>query len=105
MAKRSQKTRKSEEFFVATITENLEQARDYEALLKSNNIPAMVKQNRGDSLETQEYAVVVPEDFLDEAQVIIESQNAYDDFYDYAQESEDDGDFDFDPRDDDILPL
>ena len=32
---------------------------------------------------------MVPEDFLDEAHVIIESQNAYDDFYDFAIEDED----------------
>ncbi|GAI90236.1 unnamed protein product, partial [marine sediment metagenome] len=34
------------------------------------------------------------EDFLDEAHVIIESHNAYDDFYDYALEDEENGDFD-----------
>ncbi len=37
---------------------------------------------------------MVPEDFLDEAHVIIESQNAYDDFYDYTVEDEENGDFD-----------
>jgi hypothetical protein len=44
---------------------------------------------------------MVPEDFLDEAHVIIESQHAYDDFYDYALE-EDDGDFDDDFFEDDF---
>jgi len=38
---------------------------------------------------------MVAEEFLDEAHVIIESQQAYDDFYDFAIE-EDEGDFDDD---------
>jgi len=38
--------------------------------------------------------VMVPEDYLDEAHVIIESQNAYDDFYDFALEDQEEEDFD-----------
>ena len=33
---------------------------------------------------------MVPEDYLDEAHVIIESQGAYDDFYDFALEDDED---------------
>ena len=45
---------------------------------------------------------MVPEDFLDEAHVVIESQDAYDDFYDFAMEDEDDLDFDADLLDDEL---
>jgi hypothetical protein len=39
---------------------------------------------------------MVPEDFLDEAHVVIESQDAYDDFYDFTLEEENEEDFDTD---------
>jgi len=39
---------------------------------------------------------MVPEEFLDEAHVVIESQDAYDDFYDLALEDEEETDFDSD---------
>jgi len=68
-----------------TLTEDLEHARDYEALLKENEVPAVVRQNK-DAPDTHTFAVMVPEDFLDEAHVIIESQDAYRDFCQYAFE-------------------
>jgi hypothetical protein len=43
---------------------------------------------------------MVPEEFVDKAYVIIESQDAYDDFYDMA--IDDEVDFDGDVFDDDI---
>jgi len=74
-----------------TFAEDIEQAREYEALLKSNDIPAIVKEK---SLEdgSKEIAIMVPEEFLDEAHVIVESQGDYDDFYEagFEEESEDD---------------
>ena len=45
-------------------------------------------------MSTKGIAVMVPEDSLDEAHVVIESQDAYDDFYDLALEDEEDNDFD-----------
>jgi hypothetical protein len=100
MAKRARKSQKSEtklqEFVVVTFTNNLEQAQEYEALLKTDNIPVTIKeQNSMSSNESKDFAVMVPEEFLDEAYVIIESQDAYDDFYDFALENERDND-DFD---------
>ena len=41
----------------------------------------------------KDIAVMVPEDFLDEAHVVIESQDAYDDFSNFALENEDYDDF------------
>ena len=100
MAKRPKKTQESEsklqEFVVVTFAEDLEQARDYETLLKSNDIPAVIRQQDEQSANTKGIAVMVHEDFLDEAHVVIESQDAYDDFYDFALEDEDNEDFDSD---------
>jgi hypothetical protein len=106
MAKRSQKAQKSQpelqEFVVVTFAEDLEQARDYETLLKTNDIPATIKEQDEQSINGKSIAVMVPEEFLDEAHVVIESQDAYDDFYDFALEDEDDGDFDSDFFEDDF---
>ena len=106
MVKRSPKTRKSQtnlqELVVVAFAEDLEQAKEYEALLKINNIPAIVKEQDKPSINAKAIAVMVPEEFLDEAHVVIESQDAYDDFYDFALEDEDDGDFDSDLFDDDF---
>ena len=96
MAKRSRKTQKlrdnSQEFVAVTFVSDLEDAKDYEFLLKTNDIPVMIKEQNNQATDTNGIAVLVPEEFLDEAHVIIESQDSYDDFYDYALE-EDDIDF------------
>ena len=106
MAKRSKKTQKSQnklqELVMVALSDNLEQARDYEALLKSNDIPATIKEADEQSIEAKGIAVMVPEEFLDEAHVVIESQDSYDDFYDFAVEDEDDNDYDSDIFDDDF---
>jgi hypothetical protein len=100
MAKRSKKNQKSQsklqDFVVVTIIDDLEQAKEYETLLKTNDIPAVINEQNGQSDGTKGIAVMVPEDFLDEAHVVIESQDAYDDFYDFALEDETDDDFDSD---------
>ena len=100
MAKRTPKAQKSQpelqEFVVVTFAKDLEQARDYETLLKTNDIPAIIKEQDEQSTNAKGIAVMVPEDFLDEAHVIIESQDAYDDFYDFSLEDEDNDDFDSD---------
>ena len=100
MAKPRKKTQKSQaklqELAIVAFAEDLEQARDYETLLKNNDIPVIIKQQDEQSASGKDIAVMVPEDFLDEAHVIIESQNAYDDFYDFALEDEDEDEFDSD---------
>ena len=99
MAKRSKKNQKSQtklqDFVVVTFIDDLEQAKEYESLLKTNDIPAVINEQSEQSGGTNGIAVMVPEDFLDEAHVVIESQDAYDDFYDFALE-EDEADDDFD---------
>lgn len=96
MAKRSRKAKKTQttlqEFVIVTFAKDMEEARDYETILKNNEIPAMVKeQDEPRQTGAKGIAVMVPEDFLDEAHVVIESQDAYDDFYDFVSEEDDSG--------------
>jgi len=106
MAKRSKKGHKSQAklqgFVVVAFAKDWEQARDYQSLLKVNDIPAVIGGQEEQSAGAKEIAIMVPEDFLDEAHVIIESQNAYDDYYDFAVEEEQEGDFDSDFFEDDF---
>ena len=97
MAKRQKKTQKSQakvqDLVVVTFADDLERAKEREALLKSNDIPAMIRQQDEETPDAKGIAIMVPEEFLDEAHVVIESQDAYDDFYDLALEEEEDADF------------
>jgi hypothetical protein len=98
MAKRSKKGQKSqanlEGYVVVAFAEDMEQATEYQSLLQANDISAIITEHDEHAIGSKEIAVMVPEEFLDEAHVIIESQHAYDDFYDFALESDDEGDFD-----------
>lgn len=101
MAKRSKKTQKGQTnlqgFVVVALAKDMEQAKEYETLLKVNDIPVNINEPDEQSVGPKDIAVMVPEDYLDEAHVVIESQDAYDDFYDFAaEEEEDEGDFDND---------
>ncbi len=90
-SKKDQKTQsKLQGFVVVALTKNLEQAREYETLLKVNDIPAIITEQEEPSIGDKDIAVMVPEDCLDEAHVIIESQDAYDDFYDFTSEEDED---------------
>ena len=107
MAKHRKKTQKSQarlqELVAVAFTEDAELARDYETLLKNNDIPVIIEeQDQSAQGGGRGIAVMVPEDFLDEAHVIIESQDAYDDFYDFAMEEEEDEDFDSDLFEDEL---
>ena len=100
MAKRYRKKQDSQgklqDFVVVTFVEDLEQAKEYETLLEANDIPAVINEQNEQPDGTKGIAVMVPEDFLDEAHVVIESQDAYDDFYDFALEDENEEEFDSD---------
>ena len=87
---------------VVTLLADGDQAREYETLLKLNDIPATVKEQFDPSGEHKGFALMVPEDYIDEAHVVIESQDAYDDFYDFALEDEDEINFDADMFDDEF---
>lgn len=105
MTKRSRKGQKSQAklqgYVVVMFAEDLDQARDYESLLNVNDVPVTIEEQQ-DQMGNSEIAVMVPEEFLDEAHVIIESQDAYDDFYDFTMDDEDEGDLDDDIFEDDF---
>jgi phosphoribosyl-dephospho-CoA transferase len=99
MARRQKKIQQSQtklqDLVAVTAVDSIDQARDYETLLKNNDIATVIKQQHDEATGTETFAVMVPEDCLDEAHVVIESQNAFDDFYDFAvddEENEFDGD-------------
>jgi len=97
MAKRSKKSQKSqvklEGYVVVAFAEDMEQATEYTNILEANDISATITEPEAHEIGSKEIAVMVPEEFLDEAHVIIESQHAYDDFYDFALEGDDDDGF------------
>ena len=93
---------KLKDLVVLTLLSDADQAREYETLLRLNDIPTLLKEQLGPNGEDKGVTIMVPEDCLDEAHVVIESQDAYDDFYDYAIEDDDDIDFDPDYLDDEF---
>jgi hypothetical protein len=103
MPKRSRKTKtqrpqnKQRDYVVVTCVDDVEQAKDYEALLKANDVPVVIKKQTDDDYdETKPFSIMVPENSLDEAYAVIESQYAYDDFYDPDIDDETDDDMEFD---------
>jgi hypothetical protein len=106
MVKRSPRSQKGQarvqELVVVAFADDMEQARDYETLLKNNDIPAIIREQRDDSSDKERVAVLVPEESVDEAHVVIESQDAYDDFYDFALDEQDDSDLGAEFFDDDF---
>ncbi len=105
MGKHSKKGHKShaklEGYVVVAFSEDMDQAREYKTLLQSNDITATIVEQDEHAAGSKEIAVMVSEEFLDEAHVIIESQHTYDDFYDFSMEDESEIDFDGDFLDED----
>ena len=106
MSKRSKKAHKTpanlEGYVVVVFAEDINQAEEYKVLLDTNDIPAVISEQEEKSIGSKEIAVMVPEEFLDEAHVVIESQQAYDDFYDFALDDESEGEFDSELFEDDF---
>jgi hypothetical protein len=93
---------KLKDMVLVAVVDDMEQAREYETLLRLNDIPAVVKEQVDPSGNKAGIAILVPEDYLDEAHVVIESQDAYDDFYDFALDDDEETDFDADEFDDEF---
>lgn len=68
--------------------EDVDLAKQYRDLLKESDIPAVVKRQPEAASSYNSIAVMVPEDFLDEAHVIIQSQSSMGDFYDLGEDNE-----------------
>jgi hypothetical protein len=92
-AKKTQKTQvKQPELVTVTLAEDIEQAKEYERLLKQNNIPAAINDDQG----AVNIPIVVPAEYLEEAQIVLDSLSAFDDFYDLDYDEEYDHEFDDD---------
>ena len=114
MEKRSKKTQKTQtksqtktqsnthDYVAVILAEVIEQAQECQIMLRSNDIPAIIKEHQDKLMDTTGFAVMVPENFADEAQVIIESMDIYDDFGDFALEDEDSDGFDGDLYDEEF---
>ena len=90
MAKRARKNQKSataKEFVIVALAEDMEEAGEIRFLLKAGDIPAIIKEQHG--TEERGVAVMVPEEFMDEAQLIVESRNSYDEIYEPDVEEDD----------------
>ena len=72
------------ELVTVAFAEDRDLAAQYKQLLNENDIPAAVKTKSGGESGYDGIAVMVPEDYLDEAHVIILSQSSVGDFYDMA---------------------
>ena len=98
MAKRSRKAQKTavkiQELSFVILASSKDEAKDYKAMLEANKIPVTTKDQHGSSKDSDGIAILVPEEFVGQAQAVIKSQNAYDDFDEYSLDVEDyDDDF------------
>ena len=87
MANRRKKQKKQsslQEFVTVAFAEDIELAKQYKKMLNDSEISAAIKTQPNFSSGAPGIAVMVPEDDLDEAHVLIESQGANDSFYDLA---------------------
>lgn len=98
--RKTQVAQKTQEYVAVAFARDETEAKEYQALLTGDNIPATIRPQAQSDNGTGGYTVMVPEEFVDKAYVIIESQDAYDDFYDLA--IDDEADFDGDVFDDDF---
>ncbi|MFA5424337.1 MAG: hypothetical protein WC374_10830 [Phycisphaerae bacterium] len=81
--KGSKAGQKLKEFVAVAFARDEIEAKEYETLLAGEDIPVTIRQ-QGDADDG--YSVMVPEEYVDEAYVIIESQDAFEDYYDDADE-------------------
>ena len=102
MAKKSKKSgkgaTKTKDYIVVTIAQTEDEAKNYQTLLKNDDIPALIRRQQPEEFDTGGFAVMVPEEYADEAYVIVESNDTYDDYFDMTVEEQQE---DFD--DDDLM--
>lgn len=72
------------EYVTVAIAEDLELASEYADVLKNSEINAVTKAHRDQNSTVIGFAVMVSEEDVDEAYLLIESQQAFGDFLDLA---------------------
>jgi hypothetical protein len=87
------------DYVTAAVAEDIDLANEYRDVLAENNIPAVTAARKSYSSAGSAIAVMVPENYLQQAQEIIESRQEFDHFIDDAfnepQQWADDSDPDF----------
>lgn len=73
--------------------EDADLAKQYRQLLMDNDIPAAVRLRGYDEPGVKGIPVMVPEDYIDEAHMIIESHSTMSDFYNVAFDDDDGHDY------------
>ena len=89
------------DYVVVCFLDDIDQATEYQQLLEANDIPVQVEGKEASGSE-ESYVVMVPEQYLDEAHVLIESQVSYDDFYDFPLDEDGDSPYDDDLYEDEF---
>lgn len=101
MASASDKSRetitKTKNLITVAFAEDAELAEDYRNLLRENDIYVVVKEPDSESAsQSFGYAIMVPENKIDDAHVLIESRGPHHDFFDSLFQDDDLGDPDDD---------
>jgi len=73
-----------EDYVTVAIAEDVDLANEYRDILAGHNIPAMTATQKSYSSAVIGTAVMVPENYLEQAQELIESQQSFDNFLDDA---------------------
>jgi hypothetical protein len=93
------------ELVTIAFAEDVDLAKQYKQLLEDNNIPAAIKIHSESESDYKGIPVMVPEDYLDEAHMLVESHNSGGDFYNaaFGLEDHDSDGYELDNDDDDEL--
>jgi len=86
------------EMVTIAFAEDVDLAKQYKQLLLDNEIPAAIQSRSGNESEYKGIPVMVPEDYIDEAHMLIEAQNSMGDFYNAAFIEDDRDDVGYDPE-------
>ena len=73
-----------EELVTVAFAEDMELAKQYKELLAENGIMAVIKKQKGSSQQIAGIAMLVPENELDEAHMLIEQKGSVGDFFGVA---------------------
>jgi len=88
--KENGKTTNVREFVTVAFAEDMELAKQYQELLRNNEISARIKrQPEMAQSGFSDIAIMVPEDSLDEAHALISEKANYDDFFDIVFDGQD----------------
>ena len=105
--KENRKTTEVAEYITVAFAEDMDLAKQYQELLEGNDINVRIKrQPEMAQSGFSDIAIMVPEDFLDEAHALISEKNSCDDFFDMIFEDQDSGQLDrsddYDMREEDL---